>query len=360
MLKFLIINPFGIGDVIFSTPLLEALKNRYPDSFIGYVCNKRVSELIKTSPHINRVFIYEKDDFRAAWQRSKADFFRDVWFFLNSIRKEKFDVSVDLTLGYLYSMLLKLLGVKKRLGLNYRNRGRFLTHRSDIEGFDDKHVIQYYFDLLKPLGIDAADRPIRPRIYLEDSSLDWADRFLQEKGLCGEKPVIGMIPGCGASWGQDARYRRWNKEKFAELADVLAERRKAKIILLGDEKEKDLCRDISCMAKSGVINCCGETSLSNLSAIMKRCDLVITNDGGPLHMAVALDVPTVSIFGPVDEKIYGPYPVSEKHEVISAKGISCRPCYRRFKYKRCETTKCLDSIAVCDIAAAAEKLLKSG
>src|SRR3989338_1165696 len=218
-MKILIVNPFGIGDVIFSTPLVEVLKARFSGSRIGYVCNARAYEVIKTNPFLEKIFVYEKDDYRVCWQIHKAECVRKIWRFLNSIRNEKFDLSIDLSLGYQYSMFLKFLGVKRRLGFNYRERGIFLTDRIDVDGFHDKHVIEYYLDLARLLGVDTAGCDIRPRVYINESERALLSDLLKKLNISGGELVIGIVPGCGASWGIDAKYRRWDRKNFAALAD---------------------------------------------------------------------------------------------------------------------------------------------
>lgn len=355
--KILIINPFGIGDVIFSLPIVEILKEYFPDSFIGYVCNKRVSTLLEKNTNIDKIFIYEKDDFRNIWRKSKFHCIRKIFSFFGAIRKGHFDVSIDLSLGYQSSLILKLIGIKKRIGFNYRNRGKFLNCKIDINGFDGKHVIEHYLDLLKPLNIDISKCNIQPKIYASELSLNWAQDIFEENGIKHEDLMIGIIPGCGASWGVDAKYRRWGNKNFASLADELIEEYNAKILLFGNSKESPLCKDVEAIMKNSVINLCGKTSIDQMAALMTKCRLIITNDGGPLHMAVGLGVSTVSVFGPVDEKVYGPYPVSKKHIVVSKKDLSCRPCYKRFKYNICENRICLESIMVDEVFKACQKIL---
>lgn len=356
MKKILIVNPFGIGDVIFSTPLIEVLKKNFPDSYIGYLCNKRASELIATNPYLNRIFIYEKDEYREVWERSKAECVKKLWRLLMSIRRERFGISIDLSLGYQYSMLLKFIGVKKRLGFNYRDRGRFLTDKVDINGFNDKHVIDYYLDVLNCLKVDIKKNEVYPKVFAPDESLKWADTMLKDAGITNHDLLIGVIPGCGASWGQDAKYRRWGKDSFALLADRLIAKYNAKIILLGDAKEAEICDDVQRLMKNKVLNCCGKTSIGEFLGILARCKAIVTNDGGPLHMAVGLGKKTISIFGPVDEVVYGPYPPQD-HIVISKKDLPCRPCYKKFKYTKCEKQLCLSSITVDEILKASEGIL---
>lgn len=358
-MKILIINPFGIGDVIFSTPLIEALKGRYPDSMIGYVCNRRAYEVIKSNPHLGRIFIYEKDDFRSAWQDSKINCIKKLIDFLKLIKNEKFDIAIDLSLGHQCSFLLKVIGIKRIIGFNYRNRGRFLSQKINIEGFNDKHVIEYYLETSEFLGIESlSGKVIRPKVYLSDDSAAWADDFLKKNGIEKKDVIVGIIPGCGASWGADAAFRRWSWKKFAAVADSIAEKYKAKIILFGDRKEVPICENIRDIMKNNAVMACGKTKLGEFLGIISRCSLVITNDGGPLHMAVGLGVNTVSIFGPVDEKIYGPYPAGNNHVVISKKDLLCRPCYKRFKYTMCSKRTCLETIEPQEVIDAAEKILK--
>jgi len=356
-MKILVINPFGIGDVIFSTPLIEILKRRFPDSFIGYICNRRAAELIATNPHLNRIFTYEKDEYREELKRSRIGFIRKIFGFLKDIRKERFDVSIDLSLNYQFSMFMALIGVKKRVGFNYRNRGKFLTDKVDIEGFDYRHVVDYYLDVLKLLDIDVSIRDVKTRIYVSDEDAGFADRILKDSGIKKEDLIIGMVPGCGESWGADAEYRRWDRKNFALLADLLTERYNAKIVLFGNLRENDISVEVEKAVKSRIVNLCGKTSIGEFLGILKRCGVVVTNDGGPLHMAVAVGAKTVSIFGPVDEITYGPYRDDYNHIVLSRHDLTCRPCYRKFKYKKCENRRCLDLIPVEEVAGAVGKIL---
>ncbi|MDP3789235.1 MAG: glycosyltransferase family 9 protein, partial [Candidatus Omnitrophota bacterium] len=107
------------------------------------------------------------------------------------------------------------------------------------------------------------------------------------------------------------------------------------------------------------INYCGKTSIENLMGILSKCKAVITNEGGLLHMAAGLGVKTVSIFGPVDEATYGPYPGTGSHAIVSKKGLPCRPCYQRFKYKLCDDRVCLNGINVEDVLSAVDIILAS-
>lgn len=353
----LVVNPFGIGDVIFSTPLVAALKAIHPDSSIGYVCNKRAAEVIRSNPDVSRLFVYEKDDFRSQLGASKLEGIRKIWRFLKAIKAERFDIMIDLSLNYQCSMLLALIGVRRRYGLNYRDRGRFLTGKIDIDGFGDKHVVEHYLDILTLLGVDPANHRARARVFLTEADRTWAEQFLSQNGVGPNDVLVAVIPGCGASWGRDASRRRWSAERFSKVCDALIDKRGVKVILLGDVREATLCETVQKGMKHKAIMACGRTTIGDFLGLISRCDVVLTNDGGPLHMAVAAGVRTVSIFGPVDEKTYGPYPIGRDHVVISRKDVPCRPCYRKFKYADCTHRQCLEKITVEEVLGAVEKAL---
>jgi len=357
-IKILIINPFGIGDVLFSTPLIRALKKKYPDSSITYICNKRSYDILKNNPHISNIYICEKDDYRRLWAESRLGLVKELSSLINNLRQDSYDMVFDMSLGYIYSLvLLFFVGIPIRVGFNYRKRGRFLTHKVTIDGFNKKHVIEYYMELGGLLGLDISDKEMELSIGQEDRV--WAERYLREQGVSKDELVCGIIPGCGASWGVHANYRRWSTWKFAEVADYIASHYEHRILIFGEEKERELCMRTQSEMKTPAIQLCGETKLSQFSALLDRCDIVITNDGGPLHMAVALKKKTVSIFGPVNEYNYGPYPPEDRNIVVATQE-ACRPCYKNFKHRECSSLECLANLRPDKVIKAVDTLLKRG
>ena len=341
--NILIVNTFGIGDVLFSTPLVEEIKRSLPRSKIHYICNRRNLDLLKNSPYLKSVLVFEKDDFRQARARSGWEFIRMLFDFVKKIKELHADVAVDLTLNYQMNIFLILAGVRRRIGFNYNNRGTFLTQKTNLPGFNDKHVAEYYLDLLKFLDLSISDKhKLRSFTSAEDKKA--VDAFLEEKGLAG-KALVGIVAAGGKSWGGDAFYRRWDKDNFAHVGKKLSETdNNVRILIFGTKEEKDVCDYIRQKIGEKAISMCGNTSLGLLVEFMSRCKLVICNEGGPMHIAVSQGVRTVSIFGPVDDRIYGPYPRSDMHKVVVAEGVQCRPCYRNFKHKPCGKHLCLTRI----------------
>ena len=128
--------------------------------------------------------------------------------------------------------------------------------------------------------------------------------------------------------------------------------------MLGNTREAVICERVNSLAGNRTLNYCGKTTIEKLIGILSKCKLVITNEGGLLHMASGLGVKTVSIFGPVNEATYGPYPRDSRHIVLARKDLPCRPCYKKFKYNNCSTKLCLETITVDEVFAASEKALK--
>ena len=353
--NILIANPFGIGDVLFSTPLVKALREHFPDSFIGYICNKRSEALLTTNPNIDEVFVFEKDDFKELWSKSKWKTIQEFLKLLRAIRARKVNIVIDLSLGHQYSLISLIIGVRQRIGFNYKNRGRFLTHKIDIEGYDSKHIVDYYLSLLQFLDI-RTPRHAGLEFFIKPSEREWAEAFLGEHNIGRKDLIVGVIPGGGASWGEKAAYKHWQEDKFTKLIDKLTEECSAKTIIFGDAREIDKCERIASTCNSLTANACGTTNLGRFAALLKFCDLVITNDGGPLHVAVSQGVRTVSIFGPVDEIVYGPYPINENNIVIKSEE-DCRPCHKKFKVPECSNRICLQKIEVEDVFGAAKQIL---
>ena len=156
------------------------------------------------------------------------------------------------------------------------------------------------------------------------------------------------MPGGGSSWAKDAAYKRWPAEKFSGIADKLIDELRAKVIIMGDSSENELCREVAGLMRNKAFSACGETTLPEFAALCGLSRLIICNDGGPLHVAVSRGVPTVSLFGPVDERIYGPYPDEAKNCVVK-KNLNCRPCYNDFRFKACPGKDCLRLIGVDEV-----------
>ena len=332
--KILIINPYGIGDVLFTTPVISNLRLAFPKASIAYLANRRTADFLKYNADISQVFEYERDEFVGNWQKYLKLYQR--------IKQESFDVVFDFSLNSSFGFFSFACGIKERVGFDYRKRGLWLTHRIPLLGLEDKHVIEYYLDLLRAIQVPVKTSKIT--LDVPDNEIQWAKEWLNRHQVDGNKPLIAVIPGGGASWGKAAKYKRWAASNYAQLIDKIIENFDAGIILMGDPKEEELCREVVIQAHFPLHFAVGETSLLGLAALLMQCQGAIVNDGGPLHVAVAVGVKTVSIFGPVDPLVYGPYPLTN-HTVVQM-NLPCQPCYRRFRMANCGHISCLVELSV--------------
>ena len=209
--RILIVNPFGIGDVLFSTPLIRAVRRAFPNAYLAYLCNRRTEEILRRNEHLNELFIYERDELVALWKQRKRSAITAVMSLLRAIRRRRFDLAIDLSLGERYSFLLMLLGIRRRIGFDYRRRGRFLTHRLIIDGYHEDHVVEHYARLLRSLGILLRNRHLELPVSEADQRA--AKDQLRHFGLKDGQPAIGLIPA-GGRWGTIPALRDRMKRLF--------------------------------------------------------------------------------------------------------------------------------------------------
>lgn len=352
-MKILIINPFGLGDVLFSTPVITALKKKFPHSYIAFICNSSAAPILKNNSDIDQLLFYSRGDFKKIRRESFGKYLKALIQAVLKIRKIKFDFVIDLSMVMQYSLVLWFLGVPKRYGFDYKKRGRFLTDKISVQSFSGKHVVDYYADLLKIIGINDFDRNLKFCLSLDDEQ--WADNYLKQHRINPDDLVVGLAPFGGLSWGKDAEHKQWPINSYFFVAKQIIEKCKAKVILLGtknDLEKTDIFNQLS--KNSALINAVGQTSLSQLAALLNKCKLFIGNDSGPLHIACALAIKTVSVYGPVDENVYGPVGDSQLHQTV-CENIACRPCYLNFKKPVCQTMNCLQMLDKQKVLDAVEK-----
>jgi heptosyltransferase-2 len=211
------------------------------------------------------------------------------------------------------------------------------------------HQVQYYWDLLKPLGLSG--EPVHPELFLSsEEERSMADR-LQHAGIAAEDLLIGLNPG--STYG---RAKRWLPDRFAETAERLCRRfkdrgRRAAVVLLGAKGEEPLGREIASRLTGPTAVLSGSTTIRELMAVIQRCAVLVTNDTGPMHVASAFHVPVVAIFGPTDWRTTSPY--GEKHALIR-QAVDCAPCMLR----ECPIDhRCMTGVTVEKVVAAAANLM---
>jgi ADP-heptose:LPS heptosyltransferase len=318
--KILFITLSNFGDVILTLPVLDYLRFNFPESKITVMVGPRPKEIFENNPHVDRLIVYDK----YSSLRNKISLFKEL-------KKERFSLVVDLR-NTLYGALLPA---------NYRT-SPFLYIPRHMQHVKERNLYRLQA-ALKIKGTLVAGK--KRLFHGSDKDRDYLNALYKDNGL-GVKDEIVLI-----SFGTGGDTRRWDSLRFSELCLALSQ--EYKVILIGSKVNQPIAGYIQENCPNKIFDFTGQTSLGQLVCLLERASLLVTCDTGTLQLASYLDVPIVALFGPSDEKKYGPW--STIHKIVS-KEIFCRPCKR--VHCRFKTIECMKSIKVEDVVAAAESILK--
>lgn len=339
--RFLVIRTDRVGDVVLSTPVLESIKTRFPESHLVMMVSAYAADVVKGNPNLDDVIIDDHEN------RHKG--IKGFLMLLKEIRGSRFDAGVLLRPTFRLALLLLLAGIRYRVGTGYRfyqmlfNRKVYAHRKMNL-----RHETDYNLDLLRPLGI----RPERtlPRVYLRPEEQAFAQQVWTESQITPDHTVVVIHPGSGDS------ALNLPAKRFAQVADQLVEELDAKIVLTGTKGEKGLIDIISRNMQHEVVDLTGRTSLRQLAAVLENADVVVSNSTGPMHLAAAVGTPTVAIFCPIFAAgpiRWGPY--GEGHEVVLPPVPVCFKC----KPKGCPHYDCMDKIKTEHVVAKVRAVLKN-
>jgi len=321
----------GIGDLLLLTPALEALSNTFHSAKITLVASTSIAQaILGSNPHIEEIII--KDPFPLY----RIDKLFKLGRKLTVFKPDIFLVSTGI--DPIGSTLISFFsGAPFRVGLNWRSRGFLYTHKVKVH--HGSHEIERNLDLVRSIGVITGD--VRPRFYLNREDIIYTDKWLIERNIKNDELLIGIHPGSS----EHLKRKRWDWKKFAVLSDMLMEKYNIKSIFFLGPSECDLTDKFLSAAVNGLI-IAKELSIGQTAALISRCFLFLSNDSSLMHMAVALDIPTIGIFGPTSSEQFGPW--GKKHKVIRAE-INCPPCYYTDDWMNCDGIRCLKMISVKDV-----------
>lgn len=309
--KILVINLLYIGDLLFTTPLLRALRNHYQQAHISLMVDAKNADVIKYNPHISQVIMVDKK----GYHNKLSNYIK----LIREVRKGDYDLVINLHRNERSSAIAAFSGGKTITGFATAGLGLFLD-RLHIEQ-TTIHQAEAYLEILKGQGIKEFDN-CGLELYSDASSeLNAEQLWHSQFGQCPPK-VIGL--NTGGSWPT----KRWHKSGFAELADKLLDNGYGVSFFGGPMDQDDVNEIISMMKKNNHENLAvftGKTTLLELACLVKKCKAFVTGDSGPMHIAASQQIPIIAIFGPSNEERYYPYQV--KHVVLKGKA-DCRPCGR--------------------------------
>ncbi len=334
--KILVIRTDRIGDVVLSTPVLETLRTHFPFAKIAMMVSPQTRELVEGNPYLDEVIVYDKSGPEKPW----AGTFK----FALRLAKKKFDIAIILHPTNRAHWVAFLAGIPVRLGYRYKNY-RLLTHTiPHMKPEGKKHESEYNFDLLKLIKIET---PLEMNTYvpLNETSFHELNRKKQEANLNGSAYVV-LSPGASCP------SKMWAPSRFAEVSDRIQEKYGLPVVLIGGEKEKSLAERIKAWTKKEPVDLIGKLSLSQTAWLLKDAELLVSNDSGPVHIAVAVGTPVISIFG---RKQPGLSPVRWKplgsQSTVIHKDVGCEVCTAHL----CDISfSCLDAISVEEVMQAVE------
>lgn len=340
MIKILVRGTNWLGDAVMTIPALQRLRESFPQAHITLLAPPRAAELFTDFPAVNEIIPYLRKE------RGKQAFLDAM----RSLRKGNYDVAILFQNAFEAALLSILGGVKVRIGYDTQRRGVLLTHKLQRgPSHRNRHQTHDYLDLVVEaervcLGREvAATRQNIPALIASKEQRQAATALLQRQGVNANSQALIAL-NVGAT---NSRAKCWPTDRFAALADQMVQKLDARVVLIGTGSERDNAAQVIAQMrqKQAATNLAGETSIAELIGLLARCNLVVTNDTGPAHVAAALNRPTFTIFGPTNE--FETSPLGLHSEWIRAEGIECARCMHRDCPidHRCMTRLSVDAIA---------------
>jgi lipopolysaccharide heptosyltransferase II len=327
MKRILIVNVNWRGDVLFSTPFIRAIRKGCPDSFIATLVVPRCAAILENNPYLNELIILdEKRKYKGISGKLKL---------IKLLRSRQFDTVFLLHRSFTRALICLLAGIPQRIGYYTKKRARLLT-RNIPQPVGPVHKVEYFLNIAASCGIKAENKDYD--FFLSREDTDYARALLRENNLNENDFLVVINPG--GNWN----LKRWPKENFARLADRLIRDYQARIIITGATGDINLARDIAGRMQGKPVILCRKTSLGQLAALMSAVKLVISNDSGPMHIAVSQKAKTIALFGPTSAEITGPY--GRGNYKVIQKNVGCEvPCYQL----SCNDNRCMKAITVEDV-----------
>jgi lipopolysaccharide heptosyltransferase II len=294
-----------IGDVVLTTPVIRAVRERYPRAYLAYLTDKKIAPLLEHNPYLDEIIPYN-------FTRPDVVEQLRVAFLL---RKRKFDAVVDLFSNPRTALLAWASGAPVRIGKDVQGRGKLYTHRVGDYGAL-KPAIEFHYQYVKPIGVEMTH--FKTEIFLTEDEKREARIFLTHQDVDVRNPVVAIHPG--ASWPN----KEWLKENYAELVDLMRAKLGAEIILSSGPGDDEIVNAVTGRSVGKVLRL-PLLPLRQLAAILSQCRVLVSNDCGPMHIGVAVGTPTIGIFGPEPPEVWFNYSEKEGHRALFRK-IECSPC----------------------------------
>ncbi|TSA11171.1 MAG: lipopolysaccharide heptosyltransferase II [Deltaproteobacteria bacterium] len=301
-----------VGDAIMTTPAIQAIRQNFPNAKITILAKPWVKDVFAANHCIDQIIVYD------SMHRHRG--LRGQVRMAKELAEQGLDLAILLQNAFEAAWLAYLARIPRRAGYNTDARSLLLTHSVPLKKETKKiHQVYYYLRMLEGLGLET-EGELKLFLSPPPDAATWAQKALFEAGVREGDDLIGINPG--AAYGPA---KRWLPERFVELAGMLTRQADAKVVVFGTNADRKVGEGALATAPERVINMAGKTTLGQAMALMACCRVFITNDSGLMHVAAALHVPLVAIFGSTNPVTTGPF---SDRVVIVRKDIDCSPCLK--------------------------------
>lgn len=331
--RILLLKPSALGDIMHALPVLTGLRRRFPGAHLSWAVNRAYEPILQGHPDLDEVLGFDRHASRSGWWKATRSFFG----FLRLLRKNQYDLVLDLQGLLRTGIMCAATGAPRRVGLSTAREGSCWSYTDvvQIPQPEGTHAVDRYWAVVRALGGDGPPAPFH--LPVQPLAEAWARDALVEL------PRPWMIVGAGSRWTT----KRWHTRHFAQLAQKAWSRFGGSVVLVGGAEESALASEVRDGMRLPLVDLTGKTTLPQLTAVLALADVVIANDTGPLHMAVALGRPVVAPYTCSRITLTGPYPggLGGAHPNSSFGGAVQTevPCQGSLK-KHCSHMSCMQEL----------------
>lgn len=339
--KILVVQTSFLGDAVLTTPLFYEIRRRFPEAKLAVLCTPQAKSLLEVNPDIDEIITDDKKGNGKGWV--------GLWRKAKDLRGRSFTIALSPHKSFRTGLLLFLAGIPYRIGFR-QSIGWFFYH-SRVNRDPARHDVERNLSILQPLGVAPEECQRSLRVEVGAQTLETVERLFRSLGVERNGVTFGINPG--SVWPT----KRWSAEGYAVLITHLKERYHCQILLFGGPEDIDTVARIQELSGDVGVSLAGKIDLCDLACALDWCDLFITNDSGPMHVAVARGIPVVALFCATTPSL-GFYPYSSS-AVIVEKDLPCRPCSSHGG-RRCPLTTedCIRLIKAEDVLRGVERLLE--
>ncbi len=344
--NIIVIKPCCLGDVIMTTPLLEVLHNAYPAARITFVAGSWSKVVPEHVPEVNEVIDCGSIGIPGRYT------IKDYMKFARKLRLYRFDLAFALDRSPMLTLLPWLAGIPRRVGPDSLGRGFSLTDRVLVLPDELLHQADISLALARKLNLPLSDPHMR---------FVPTERERQTvHPTSAQRLRIAIFAGGGSNPGMELTAKRWPLERYRELTEKLIHDLQAEVLLIGGPDDVALSAALLAgldAPDDAVVNISGKTTIGELAAQLEQCDLFIGNDSSPMHLAAAVHIPVIAIFGPTSPSEYGPYPLDDPQHIALWHNPHGQPCFMLGRMQSCEHCTCMQLVTVDEVWNAVQRLI---